>query len=142
MTELMKREFMELIDPFTGDTVQISADIVDRLEGRYAIGPTLPNGEPEFGWRQHEPTPINLEAAKVIRALRAALSSHEGMGWRLIETAPTDREIEVCDHETGCRAFLAATPPHFRWDPSAAGWTHWREPTSLPAAPSLSTQES
>jgi hypothetical protein len=41
-------------------------DLVNRLRGRYAFGPHLPNGEPEFGWKQFEATPINIEAAAFI----------------------------------------------------------------------------
>lgn len=48
-------------------------DIVDRLRGKYSVGPHLPNGNPEFGWRQFQVTPINLEAAEYIESLRARL---------------------------------------------------------------------
>jgi hypothetical protein len=51
----------------------MKTDIVDRLRGRYAMGPHLPNGNPEFGWRQFDATPINLEAADYIEMLRARL---------------------------------------------------------------------
>lgn len=60
-------------DPFLGANVQISDRLVDRLRGKYASGPHLPNGLPEFGWRQFQATPINLEAAERIEALEAAL---------------------------------------------------------------------
>lgn len=52
--------------------------VVDRLRMRYPIGPIV-NGEPEFGWRNMGgpvpegvvlPTPLMLEAAAVIEALR------------------------------------------------------------------------
>lgn len=33
------------------------------------MGPHLPNGDPEFGWRQFEATPINIEAAAALRQL-------------------------------------------------------------------------
>lgn len=46
--------------------------LVNRLRGRYPIGPHLPNGDPEFGWRQFEATPINKEAADYIEAQRDA----------------------------------------------------------------------
>jgi hypothetical protein len=47
-------------------------DIVDRLRGRYSMGPILPSGEPEFGWRQFDGLPpINAEAADEIERLRA-----------------------------------------------------------------------
>lgn len=60
-------------DPFIGQDVQISNRLVDRLRGKYASGPHLPNGNPEFGWRQFQATPINLEAALRIEALEMAL---------------------------------------------------------------------
>lgn len=60
-------------DPFLNKNVQVSDDLCDRLRGRYAIGPTMENGEPEFGWREFETPPIQHEAADAIEALRAAL---------------------------------------------------------------------
>jgi hypothetical protein len=63
----------EIYDPFLRKTVQISDRIGDRLRGRYACGPTLENGEPEFGWREFETPPIQHEAAVLIDVLRAAL---------------------------------------------------------------------
>jgi hypothetical protein len=60
-------------DPFAGQDVQISDRLVDRLRGKYASGPHLPNGRPEFGWRQFEAPPIQHEAAARIEELEAAL---------------------------------------------------------------------
>jgi hypothetical protein len=60
-------------DPFMGKDVQISDRLVDRLRGKYASGPHLPNGNPEFGWRQFQAPPIQHEAAARIEALEAAL---------------------------------------------------------------------
>lgn len=57
-------------DPFLNKAVEISSKLTDRLRGKYAVGPTLPNGEPEFGWRQHEVPPIQKEAADKIDELR------------------------------------------------------------------------
>lgn len=54
------------------------ASLVNRLRGRYPIGPTLPNGEPEFGWRQFDVSalpPIHGEAADEIERLREALQA-------------------------------------------------------------------
>jgi len=48
-------------------------DIVQRLRGQYSVGPHEPNGSPEFGWRQFQATPINLEAADEIERLRTQL---------------------------------------------------------------------
>ena len=65
-------------DPFLGKDVKISTRLVDRLRGRYALGPTMENGEPEFGWRQMPTVPVQVEAAKCIddmkNQLRAALT--------------------------------------------------------------------
>ena len=60
-------------DPFVGKDVQISDRLVDRLRGRYAMGPHLPNGKPEFGWRQFQAPPIQHGAADRIEALETAL---------------------------------------------------------------------
>lgn len=50
-------------DPFLGRPVEVSNRLVDRLRGRYANGPTVPGGEPEFGWREFPTPPIQREAA-------------------------------------------------------------------------------
>lgn len=60
-------------DPFVGVDVQISDRLTDRLRGQYACGPHLPNGNPEFGWRQFQSPPIQHEAAERIETLEAAL---------------------------------------------------------------------
>jgi hypothetical protein len=60
-------------DPFLGKDVQISDRLVDRLRGKYASGPHLPNGKPEFGWRQFESPPIQHEAAARIEELEKVL---------------------------------------------------------------------
>lgn len=56
-------------DPFLGKDVEISNNLTDRLRGKYANGPTMPNGEPEFGWRQFDTPPIQHEAAAEIDRL-------------------------------------------------------------------------
>jgi hypothetical protein len=66
-------EDREVFDPFLGKVVKISDRVSDRLRGRYAIGPTMPDGKPEFGWRQFPSPPIQHETAVVIDELRAAL---------------------------------------------------------------------
>lgn len=53
-------------DPLLNKTVEISANLVDRLRGMYACGPTMPNGEPEFGWNQFKTPAIQHEAAAEI----------------------------------------------------------------------------
>ena len=60
-------------DPFLGKDVQVSDRLVDRLRGQYACGPHLPNGNPEFGWRQFQAPPIQHEAAAEIERLRNVL---------------------------------------------------------------------
>ena len=66
-------ETVTVHDPFVGRDVQISNRLVDRLRGQYASGPHLPNGRPEFGWRQFQSPPIQHEAAARIEELEAAL---------------------------------------------------------------------
>lgn len=61
-------------DPFLGKDVQVSNNLVDRLRGKYACGPMLPNGQPEFGWRQFETPPICYEAAAEVERLNADLA--------------------------------------------------------------------
>jgi hypothetical protein len=69
-------------DPFLGKDVVIVDRLVDRLRGNYACGPHLPNGRPEFGFRQFQAPPIQHEAATVIetlaRALEDCLREHGG----------------------------------------------------------------
>ena len=60
-------------DPFHGKDVQISDKLTDRLRGKYACGPMLPSGEPEFGWRQMPEIPIQVAAAARIAELEVAL---------------------------------------------------------------------
>lgn len=67
-------ETRPVFDPFLGEVALISNWLTDRLRGRYATGPTLPNGEPEFGWREFPAPPIQLEAANEIDRLRRGLS--------------------------------------------------------------------
>lgn len=62
-------------DPFHGKDVQISNRLTDRLRGRYASGPHLPNGNPEFGWKQFQAPPIQHEAADRIQSLETAVRS-------------------------------------------------------------------
>lgn len=63
----------EVHDPFLNKTVQVSDDLVDRLRGKYAIGPTMPNGEPEFGWSNYPAPLIQLEAADEIERLKGMI---------------------------------------------------------------------
>lgn len=64
-------------DPFLGKDVEISDKLTDRLRGRYAVGSMLPNGEPEFGWRQHEAVPIAIEAAAEIDRLQIEITNYQ-----------------------------------------------------------------
>ena len=61
-------ETREVYDPFLSKTVEVSNKLTDRLRGKYANGPTMPNGEPEFGWREFQTPPIQHEAAHAIDA--------------------------------------------------------------------------
>lgn len=78
-------------DPFVGEDVQISNRLVDRLRGKYASGPHLPNGLPEFGWRQFQATPINLEAAERIEALEDVMVR---VWWEFNQQHPDIRRIK------------------------------------------------
>lgn len=78
-----------LIDPFLGKKVEISSRLVDRLRGKYACGPTLSNGEPEFGWRQHETPPVQHEAADEIERIRVEFEIVRTAS-RLFEQASND----------------------------------------------------
>lgn len=68
-------ETRTVFDPFDLKAVEISNRLVDRLRGKYASGPHLPNGKPEFGWRQFEAPPIQHEAAAEITRLQSELST-------------------------------------------------------------------
>lgn len=68
-------------DPFMGKDVQVSDRLTDRLRGKYANGPTMENGEPEFGWREFPTPPIQHEAASEIECLRAKIENEEFLVW-------------------------------------------------------------
>jgi hypothetical protein len=70
---LIVAESYFLDDPFTGERVEIHSRLTDRLRGLYANGPMLPNGEPEFGWRQMPTVSIQIEAANEIERLRRVI---------------------------------------------------------------------
>jgi hypothetical protein len=60
-----------------------SQTLVNRLRGKYGIGPDLPNGEPEFGYpefgyRQFPTVPIQIEAADRIEELERELRKVKG----------------------------------------------------------------
>lgn len=73
-----------IFDPFLGKDVVIVDRLTDRLRGNYACGPHLPNGRPEFGFRQFQAPPIQHEAAVVLDAVIAELR----------------RLHEICGHQT------------------------------------------
>ncbi len=62
-------ETRTLHDPFLNKEVEISTRLTDRLRGKYANGPTMPNGEPEFGWREFPTPPVQHEAAAALDAI-------------------------------------------------------------------------
>ena len=62
-------EVRTAIDPVSGKQVEIRDDLIKKLRGQYACGPTLPNGEPEFGWRTFDAPPIQMQAANEIERL-------------------------------------------------------------------------
>lgn len=131
-------------DPFLNRPVEISSRLVDRLRGKYAVGPTLDNGEPEFGWRHHQVPPIQHEAANEIDRLSALLK------WRPIETAPKDgTEVDLwCQNQSTLTTGGARiTDCHYHcdeWlkygDDAEIGWTrvhnatHWMP---IPGSPGV-----
>lgn len=69
----------------------MQAPLLKRLRGQYPIGPELPNGEPEFGWRQLPATPIMIEAAEEIEALLARVEELEAQAKRLGALPESDK---------------------------------------------------
>lgn len=75
--DIAGRETHTVHDPFLKRDVEVSSKLTDRLRGKYAKGPTMPDGEPEFGWSQFETPPIQHEAADAIDALQARVKELE-----------------------------------------------------------------
>lgn len=69
------KETRTVFDPFLNKNVEVHDGLIDRLRGRYGIGPIMENGEPEFGWRQFETSPIQHEAADRIEKLERDLAN-------------------------------------------------------------------
>lgn len=64
-------------DILLGRDVQVSDRLIDRLRGKYAMGPHMPNGNPEFGWRQFQAPPIQHEAADEIERLQGVIAEKD-----------------------------------------------------------------
>lgn len=95
-------ETRHAIDPVSGERVEIRNDLTKRLRGQYAMGPTLANGEPEFGWRSFgDPVPIQIEAAEEIERLQSQLAhdltkhQFELMDLRARAAKTAERQFEV-----------------------------------------------
>lgn len=76
--------------------------LCERLRGQYAIGPHLPNGLPEFGYRQFQCTPINREAADAITGLAAKLAASEAdaaIGRAFMDRLPEGYAYSDCPTE-------------------------------------------
>lgn len=97
-------ETLTVRDPFLGKDVEISSRLVDRLRGKYAMGPITPSGEPEFGWRIFETPQIQKDAAARIEQLEAAVR------WACGEIADADGKW-FGDHEP----FGERRPKPFWW---------------------------
>lgn len=82
-------------DPFVGRDVQTSDRLVDRLRGKYASGPHLPNGIPEFGWKQFQSPPIQHEAAERIDALEAKNTNLRAALLRITAIIETQTEPDI-----------------------------------------------
>ncbi|MHB8727631.1 MAG: hypothetical protein ACYC9K_01180 [Sulfuricaulis sp.] len=83
----------------TSDDLKAAEDLTQRLKCKYAIGPMI-DGEPEFGWRDMSgpmpagvmlPTPLDLEAAALIRRLVAEIER--------LEKAIKERELNAAKAE-------------------------------------------
>lgn len=115
-------------DPFLGEDVEVSNKLVDRLRGKYAQGPMLPNGEPEFGWRQFQTPPIQHEAATEIERLQAMLNgpwlvySNQNRAWWRANSAGYTTDIRGAGHYTRQEAT----------DISATCRDGWTNPSDLP----------
>lgn len=96
-------EAYEVKDPFTGNVEQVSNNLVDRLRGKYAVGPTLPNGEPEFGYRQMPAVLIQDEAAAEIVRLRKI----EAAARDLMDSSPVGDDDKPYSSDVAGREFDA-----------------------------------
>ncbi len=106
----------EIVERLIGDTKTefgVSHRLVDRLRGKYASGPHLPNGNPEFGWRQFEATPLQHEAADAIEdaaativalaeALETAAARFDRFERRLPELASGTQRAEMAIYAGQC----------------------------------------
>ncbi len=109
-------------DPFLQKDVQVSSNLIDRLRGKYACGPIMENGEPEFGWREFQTAPIQHEAADRLEYLSQALREAEAERWQSIDTAPKDG--------THILVWFIHANARYSKDPVAEGWAcaheaHW-----------------
>lgn len=116
-------------DPFLGKDVQVSnRRLVDRLRGKYANGPTMANGEPEFGWREFPTPPIQHEAADEIEGLRLELAgpylvySNQNRAWWRANSAGYTTDIRGAGLYSKEEAVSI----------SATSRDGWRDPGSLP----------
>ena len=142
---MSKAETHVVFDPFMGKDAHISSRLVDRLRGKYANGPTLPNGEPEFGWREFPTVPIQKEAADRIEAQDAEITKlreelKTARSWQSIGTAPKDRKVLLFGKDGlsihNWNHFHVYNQPRF---------THWmplpEPPTSISSTEPVETME-
>lgn len=66
---MSKNESYQVLEPLAGKPVEISHRLVDRLRGRYPIGKMMPDGKPEFGWKDYGSSPVQEIAANEIDRL-------------------------------------------------------------------------
>lgn len=97
-------------DPFHGKDVQISDRLVDRLRGKYASGPHLPNGNPEFGWRQFQAPPIQHDAAARIEELEATLREVVSLHGGTMVTFQTEQVINGIRFSAGDYVLIRTGP--------------------------------
>lgn len=79
------RTICDLAEPETCSHQSDIPGLINRLRGKYSMGPHLPNGDPEFGWRQFQATPINLEAANALEAQRHKIAALKKLDSEAVE---------------------------------------------------------
>lgn len=98
----------------TGSPEQRRADLINRLRGRYAMGPLGPDGEPEFGWRvfdrlpNGEPFPaIHAEAADALSEASSTIARLKEPDVALIASGVEAYNLAI-DHQYSQRAGMDA----------------------------------
>lgn len=131
MTDLVNTRIVH--DPFLNKDVEIKDRLTDRLRGRYACGPIMANGEPEFGYREFETPPVQHEAASALESLtaeNAAVKAERDDALDRVEELELQGEVISDEFEKDCwkamRRLLEVC--HFNWrdvDPGEGVSAEW-----------------